>query len=235
MDAMEAKAAASPGPTEMDTMEAKAAASPGPTEEGIMKMREYTCVGQDSKEFWREREEWVYAGVGSQYGRFEHEVERTHTDTTKEASVGEILIKDTIEKYLPSDADDPTFKTPLFVLPPIVEEQSNAYYNSDENFIVLDACQMKMKKTIKKQSVYSILSESRHTLIYAMKHGKILVVRMCDSLTDFLSTFNDDCCPVTEFASNTVRLKNYTTITADRTTINTVGRNQLPLEFLLLR
>lgn len=177
---------------------------------------------------------WVYAGVSSEYSQFENKITGTRNDITSEVADDGELTRVVINKYLPSDPNDPTFKTPLFVFPSNKEETaSHETLLQDEGFVILDAKQMKMKKTIKKQSVYSILSESRNQLVHSMKYGKTLVVRLTDSLTDFLSTFNDDCCPVDVASSDSVRLKGFKTITADRTMINTMGRSQLPIEFLL--
>lgn len=60
--------------------------------------------------------------------------------------------------------------------------------------VVLDAHKMNLNRTIKKRPVAALLEEARHTLMYAMKYGKILVIRMGKSIPDFLNVYNDDCC-----------------------------------------
>jgi hypothetical protein len=213
-------------------------------EEGWSKMRDYSLdndrrlkIGDQptlieiSNNLPDKGDSWVYAGVASEYSQFENKIVGTRNDIITDV----MNERETIEKYLPSDPNDRTCKTAFFVFPSNQEETtSHDLFKQDDRYMILDAKQMKMKKTIKKESVYSILSQARNQLVFAMKHGKTLVVRLSDSLTDFIGTFNDDCCPVDVTSSDSVRLKGYKTITADRTTINTVGRSQLPIEFLLL-
>ncbi len=73
------------------------------------------------------------------------------------------------------------------------ETSLDTFVNSSR-FVVLDADKLAKKRTIQKKSVSFILKEAHSSLVYAMKNGKILVVRMGESKTDFLNTFCDECC-----------------------------------------
>ena len=73
-------------------------------------------------------------------------------------------------------------------------EATHKWFLNNSRFVVLDADLLAKKKLIQKRHVSAILSEARHSLIYAIKHGKTLVVRMSDSKTDFRGVFCDECC-----------------------------------------
>lgn len=80
----------------------------------------------------------------------------------------------------------------------LVDESDNEFsreiFLHSSNYVVLDADILAKKRSMQKKSVAFLLKEARTLLIYAMTHGKILVVRMSDSKTDFLYTFCDECC-----------------------------------------
>ena len=68
---------------------------------------------------------WVYAGVSSEYSQFENKITGTRNDITGEVADDGELTRVVINKYLPSDPNDPTFKTPLFVFPSNKEETAS--------------------------------------------------------------------------------------------------------------
>lgn len=74
-------------------------------------------------------------------------------------------------------------------------EQSHKWFLNNSDFVVLDADLLAKKRLVQKRPVAAILIEARHSLIYAIKHGKTLVVRMSESKTDFRNVFCDECCP----------------------------------------
>lgn len=80
-------------------------------------------------------------------------------------------------------------------------EPTHHQFLSSSMFVVLDADKLMKKRFIQKKSVSFLLQEVRNSLVYAMKNGKILVVRMADSKTDFLNTFCDESCRDLEFIS----------------------------------
>ncbi|CAM2730103.1 unnamed protein product [Rotaria socialis] len=81
------------------------------------------------------------------------------------------------------------------------DEPSYDIFLNSSNFVILDADKLAKKRTIQRKSVSFILKEARSSLVYAIKNGKILVVRMGESKTDFLNTFCDECCNDLEFTS----------------------------------
>jgi hypothetical protein len=83
----------------------------------------------------------------------------------------------------------------LFVVDQTEGELSNSVFLRSANYLVMDAEKLNMKKTVKKQNVSDILEECRFQLTFAMKYGKVLVIRFGNSMTDFKNTFNDNCCP----------------------------------------
>lgn len=82
----------------------------------------------------------------------------------------------------------------LFIVDQTEGEQTLHLFTTSAKYVVLDADKLNMKRTIKKQSIASILEECRFQLTFAMKYGKILVIRFGNSMTDFKYTFNDECC-----------------------------------------
>lgn len=80
-------------------------------------------------------------------------------------------------------------------------ELTHKWFLNDSNFVVLDADLLAKKKLVQKRPVSAILIEARHSLIYAIKTGKTLVVRMSESKTDFRCVFCDECCPDREEVS----------------------------------
>ncbi len=93
-------------------------------------------------------------------------------------------------------------KTLIFVDDP--SENSLELFLNSSKYVVLDASLLAKKKSIQKKTVSYILEEARFSLIYAIRHGKVLVVRMSDSKTDFVNTFCDECC---EFVSESTSSK----------------------------
>lgn len=81
----------------------------------------------------------------------------------------------------------------------IVDHTINEYtlqyfkYHSNE-YEILDAERMRMKFDIKKYHLKDILEEARFQLVYAMKFGKILILRLGSSMVDFNNIFCDECC-----------------------------------------
>ena len=86
----------------------------------------------------------------------------------------------------------------LFIVDQTEGEQSLEYFLHSAKYVVLDAEKLNMKRTVKKQSIASILEECRFQLTFAMKFGKILVIRFGNSMTDFKFTFCDEQCPELE-------------------------------------
>jgi hypothetical protein len=82
----------------------------------------------------------------------------------------------------------------LFLVDETEGEQTLPLFTHSAKYVVLDADTLNMKKTIKKQSVSSILEECRFQVTFAMKYGKILVLRFGLSMTDFKFTFCDEHC-----------------------------------------
>lgn len=82
------------------------------------------------------------------------------------------------------------------------DEQSHKWFLNCAEFVVLDADTLAKKRLVQKKSVASILAEARFLLIYAIKHGKTLVVRMGESKTDFLGVFCDEVCSDLELQSS---------------------------------
>lgn len=83
----------------------------------------------------------------------------------------------------------------LFIVDETEGEQTFDIFKQSASYVVLDADVLNMKKNIQKQSVSFILEECRFKLTFAMKYGKILVVRFGNSMTDFKFTFCDEFCP----------------------------------------
>lgn len=83
----------------------------------------------------------------------------------------------------------------MFVVDETAGEATLKFFQHSAKYLVLDAEKLNMKMTVKKQSMPSILEECRFQLTFAMKYGKILVVRFGTSMTDFKYTFCDEDCP----------------------------------------
>lgn len=83
----------------------------------------------------------------------------------------------------------------LFVVDQTQGEKTLGLFTQSADYVVLDAEKLNMKKAIKKQSVSSLLEECRFLLTFAMKYGKVLVIRFGTSMTDFKFTFCDEYCP----------------------------------------
>lgn len=83
----------------------------------------------------------------------------------------------------------------LFVVDETEGESTLPYFQHSAKYLVLDAEKLNMKMTIKKQNLSTILEECRFQLTFAMKNGKILVIRFGNSMTDFKNTFCDESCP----------------------------------------
>lgn len=73
-------------------------------------------------------------------------------------------------------------------------ETSHDLFLGSSRFVVLDASLLAKKKSVQKKTPAAILQEARHSLVYAMRNGRVLVVRLGDSKTDFLGTFCDEVC-----------------------------------------
>lgn len=68
-------------------------------------------------------------------------------------------------------------------------------WRDNSSFVVLDGRKMTLELRSRKEPEWHILEFARQKLVHAMKYGKSFVVRLSDSTTDFLKTFNDECCP----------------------------------------
>ena len=73
-------------------------------------------------------------------------------------------------------------------------EDSNEYFEESERVIILDAVKIYSDRVIKKLPLQRILEDIRSSLVNAMSLGKVIVVRLQDTATDFLS-LNDAHCP----------------------------------------
>lgn len=86
--------------------------------------------------------------------------------------------------------------TPLFV-DASENEDSLRILRGDSNYVILDAKKLHWEYQLKKFSVEEILEQCRALLVFAMRRGRILVVRLNSCSTDFLNTLNDQSCPAT--------------------------------------
>lgn len=85
-------------------------------------------------------------------------------------------------------------KTPLFVDTSSDESLLNLL-RSHADFVILDAKKIHWENSVKKFTIDDILERCRALLVFAMRRGRILVVRMQGTSADFLQTFNDDAVP----------------------------------------
>lgn len=84
----------------------------------------------------------------------------------------------------------------LLLIDESINEDSFHYFKFHTAvYDLFDAEAMNRKSAVKKQSVASILEEARFQLVYAMKYGKVLVIRMGYSMVDFKYTYCDEECP----------------------------------------
>jgi hypothetical protein len=115
-------------------------------------------------------------------------------------------------KQLTTDEDDTNInpnKTP-FIIDTTEDEESLKHFLISPNFIVLDAKKMHLDHIMRKEFVTFVLEEARQKLVHAMQTGRILVIRLGDSCTDFRNIFNDKSCSESKVGSG-----------------NTSGRHQL--------
>lgn len=82
----------------------------------------------------------------------------------------------------------------LFLVDQTDGEKTLKHFKNSAKYLVMDADLLNLKRTTKKQSMDIILEECRFQLTFAMKYGKVLVVRFGNSMTDFKNTFCDEVC-----------------------------------------
>jgi len=73
-------------------------------------------------------------------------------------------------------------------------ESSFKFFQHSLRFTIMDAKMMATKRMVNNHTISSILDDARHVLAYAMKYGKILVIRMGDCSVDFRTTLCDEAC-----------------------------------------
>lgn len=73
-------------------------------------------------------------------------------------------------------------------------EDSLEFFLQSSKYLVLDAEKMHKKLYVKKSPLELVLEEARFQLVYAMKYGKILVVRLGITRVDLQGCFCDECC-----------------------------------------
>lgn len=71
-------------------------------------------------------------------------------------------------------------------------EQSFKAFERSSKFAIFDAKLLHRKFFVRKSPLGLLLDEFRNVLVYAIRHGKILIIRMQDVAVDFLNTFNDE-------------------------------------------
>ncbi len=73
-------------------------------------------------------------------------------------------------------------------------EESLEYFLNSSKFRVLECKNLHTKRLVHQHTVYPIIEEARFALVYAMKYGKTLVMRMADCTADFVSAMCDENC-----------------------------------------
>lgn len=91
--------------------------------------------------------------------------------------------------------DIPLGNNTIFIVDETEGEKTLKYFKNSAKFLLMDAELLTMKMTTKRQPLEVILEECRFQLTFAMKYGKVLVLRFGNSMTDFKNTFCDECCP----------------------------------------
>lgn len=89
----------------------------------------------------------------------------------------------------------------LFIIDTSEDEESLKHFLISPNFIVLDAKKMHLDYIMRKEFVTFVLEEARQKIVHAMQTGRILVIRLGDSCTDFRNTFNDKSCSESKIGS----------------------------------
>lgn len=80
-------------------------------------------------------------------------------------------------------------------LTPLIVDSSDddkvcTFFSYQPDAIILEAKSMVLEGT--KLPLVNILEKARRTLVNAMKHGKLLVIRLGTAAPDFMHTFNDE-------------------------------------------
>lgn len=88
-------------------------------------------------------------------------------------------------------------------------ESSLRYFQHSSRFAIMDAKTMHTKRMVNNETISSILDDARHVLAYAMKYGKILVIRMGDCSIDFRNTLCDESCVFHDKVSPRTRGEEY--------------------------
>ncbi len=74
-------------------------------------------------------------------------------------------------------------------------EQSAEYFLNSSRFKVLECKNLQTKRMVYQHTVYPVIEEARFALVFAMKYGKTLVMRMLDCAVDFRTALCDEACP----------------------------------------
>jgi hypothetical protein len=90
-----------------------------------------------------------------------------------------------LEKYVPGN------KTLFFIDQSKDEKSLNVFQNSAA-FAILDAKGLHVKRMVSEAKLPQYLDDARHILTFAMKYGKILVLRMGDCNPDFQNGLCDE-------------------------------------------
>lgn len=96
-------------------------------------------------------------------------------------------IDDLLDNYMSND------KTILLV-DNTGSESSLDYFLNSSKFKVLECKNLQTKRMVYQNTIYPVIEEARFALVFAMKYGKTLVMRMSDCAADFVTSMCDECC-----------------------------------------
>lgn len=99
----------------------------------------------------------------------------------------EDTIEDLLEAYA---ADDRT----IILVDNSDDEESAKYFLNSRRFKVLECKNLQTKRMVYQHTVYPVIEEVRQALVFSMKYGKTLVMRMLDCSADFVSSMCDENC-----------------------------------------
>jgi len=84
------------------------------------------------------------------------------------------------------------YRTPFIVDNTNDEDTYKIMMKYPNIFTIIDGKKMHLDKCFRKEPLLPILEEARRLLVLAMINNRTLVIRLSDSATDFLNTFNDN-------------------------------------------
>lgn len=116
----------------------------------------------------------------------------TYSDFYYNMANNKIIMEKKINQILKESAEIPQT---LLLVDTTPNEDSLTLFKNSAQYVVLDGKLMNTKKFVRNQTVAFLIEEARASLVYAMKKGKTLVIRLGDVAVDFRSTFNDDSTP----------------------------------------